>query len=848
MKSYLTWHGAADPGWLLACSGLALVAAGLIVWLYSYERRLISRALGWTLLVLRLSVVALVFLALLEPLRITEIDKERTGRILLAVDVSESMDTIDQHAERGEQLRWARALGMIGNAETNDRLDRWQAALDAGQEPEWADAQEVADPPRRQQLARARRENFEAVCTQLSQLSRREIARRLLTSGTTPILTQLAQLGVLEVSLFAGEAEAVPPQELSARLESINDAFQRQQTDLVLPVSPVVGGADDIPVAGVVMLTDGRHNSAESENRLINRMAGVAAPVYPVLIGSEQRPKDLAFGTLDYPRQPVSQDDHPLIRVALRTAGYEGQDVEISLRPEEGAPGEVQQRTLRVTGPVTEAQFTLDAPQLGRFRYTVSTPVRAGETRDDNNARSITLSVVDDESDVLIVEGEARWEFRFLDNALRRDEQIKLQEIVFRQPFMRVLNDNFFPKKLDLPENMEQAADSPFAPFDVVLLGDVPESQLTPDAWKLLDRFVREEGGTLVIQAGKRHMPLGHDKNEILTALLPVTELRTLNRSGRAEEAPPDERGFRLTLTPDGKEETFLRFAEDTDENARIWQELPGQMWGLLGEAKGEATVLACVLPDGAKQSLETERENAVIVRQQAGFGQVLWIGIDGTWRWRHRVGDQYHHRFWGQLARWGARFKALAKNENVAFGPVQPSIQAGEEALFKASWARNFLQRFPQLTARGIVMRADDPAQTPVLTFDLTPSDTAPLDYEGRAAGLRPGDYKVKLEVDSADLAGEQVIAELQVQEPATSELSDISANRPLLQTIAEFTQGRLLLPHELAELPQIFHGVTESTTLRQEQSLWDSWPLLLLLFGLLTSEWVLRKLNGLP
>src|SRR5262245_141866 len=117
MKSYLTWHGTSDLSWLLSIGLLAAVAAGLILWLYSYERRLISRTLGWTLLTLRLAVVSLIFLALLEPMRITEIDRERTGRILVSVDVSESMDTIDKHAQPGEQLRWARALGMIGNAD-----------------------------------------------------------------------------------------------------------------------------------------------------------------------------------------------------------------------------------------------------------------------------------------------------------------------------------------------------------------------------------------------------------------------------------------------------------------------------------------------------------------------------------------------------------------------------------------------------------------------------------------------------------------------------------------------------------------------------------------------------------
>ena len=848
MKSYITWHGTADTGWLISFGLLAVVCAGLILWLYRYERQLISRSLGWTLLTLRLSTVLLVFLALLEPLRITEIDRERTGRILVAVDVSESMDTVDQHAKPGEQLRWARALGMIGNAEINDRLDRWQASYDAGDEPEWATAEEAPDPQRRRQLADARQENLEGVFDQLSQLSRKELANRLLTTGSSTVLDQLSELGLLEVSLFAGETEGIAVDEVEKSLKSPTDQLAREETDLAMPVSPAIGGEGDIPVAGVVVLTDGRHNARESENRLAERMAAVAAPVYPVLIGSEERPKDLAFGTLDYPRQPVSQDDHPLVRVALRTGGYEGQDVEITLAPEEGSPGEPQTRTLRVSGPITEAQFTLDAPELGRFRYTVSTPVRPNETRRDNNERSFSLSVVDDESDILLVEGEARWEFRFLDNALRRDEQVKLQEVVFRQPYMKVLDESFFPKRLDVPTDANNLADSPFAPFDVVLLGDVPETQLSRAAWQLLDRFVREEGGTLVIQAGKRHMPLGYTRNDILDSLLPVTDLRTLNRRGRADEAPPDERGFQLTLTPDGKDETFLRFAEDPTENDEIWDDLPGQMWGLVGDAKGEATVLACVLPDGAKQTLENERENAVIVRQQAGFGQVLWIGIDGTWRWRHRVGDQYHHRFWGQLARWGARFKALSKNENVAFGPVQPSVPSGENGVFRASWSRNFLQRFPNVTARGIVSRADDPIGQPVLTFDLLPSETAPLDYEGQAIGLRPGDYVVRLEVDSAELGGEPVIAELQVQEPATSELGDISANRPLLETIAEFTQGRLLLPHELGELPKTFQSVTESTTLRSEQSLWDSWPLLILFFVLLTTEWVLRKLNGLP
>jgi len=848
MKSYLTWHGTADPGWLLWAGLLVAVSAGLVIWLYRYERQLISRPLGWTLLLLRLLVIAVICGAFLEPVWITEVDRERTGRILVAVDVSESMDTIDLQATPAEKLRWARALGMIGNAEIADRLDRWQAAFDAGQEPAWADPAEAADPERRRQLAAARRENLDQIFERLSKLTRREIARRLLTAGAKPPVQTLSELGLLETSVFAGQSLSLEPAELSATLERNVGQLLFEQTDLSQPVLAAAGAEHDLPVAGVVVLTDGRHNARESESKLIGRIAGVAAPVYPVLIGSERRPKDLAFGTVDYPRQPVSKDDKPVVRASLRTAGFEGQDLEVTLAPEAGGQGEPQRKTVRVTGPVTEVQFTLATPELGRFRYTVSTPAQAGETREDNNARSFTLSVVDDQADVLIVDGEGRWEFRFLDNALKRDEQVKVQQVVFRQPYMGVLQETFFPRQLKLPDAGADKKDSPFAPFDIVILGDVGQHQLPPAAWELLDRFVREEGGTLVLQAGRRHMPLGYSRQPLLEGLLPVTGLRTLNPTGRAQEAPPTERGFRPALTADGRQETFLQFADDLVRNDEIWAGLPGQAWGLVGEAKGEATVLAAVLPEGAKPTLETERQNALIVRQQVGYGQVLWIGFDGTWRWRHRVGDQYHHRFWGQLARWGARFKALARNEFVAFGPVQPAIEFGEEAVFKASWSRNFLDRFPSLKARATVSRLDDPTHAPVLMFDLQPGGASPLEFEGRALGLRAGDYRVRLEVDGGDLGAEQVIAELQVQEPSTSELSDISANRALLESIAEFTGGRLLLPHELADLPQIFRGVKESTTTRTEQSLWDSWPLLLALFALLTLEWVLRKLNGLP
>ena len=74
------------------------------------------------------------------------------------------------------------------------------------------------------------------------------------------------------------------------------------------------------------------------------------------------------------------------------------------------------------------------------------------------------------------------------------------------------------------------------------------------------------------------------------------------------------------------------------------------------------------------------------------------------------------------------------------------------------------------------------------------------------------------------------------------------MSANRNLLQQISDATGGRLFFPHQIDELPELFHNVTEIESLREEVSLWDHWLTLLLFCGVLGAEWVLRKLNGLP
>lgn len=844
MVQHVGLQGLHQTGWLLA-SLLALSISGALIWvLYRYERQLVERRVGWTLLGLRFTVLFVILFVFLQPVLSWSVKREQQGRIAVAIDLSESMRTKDEHASLAEKLRWARALGMIGGRGNEDQLDRWISEAEQGQEPEWVTEEEEPDPQRRGQLADSRRENVEELAESLDDLSRLDLSERLLTGTDTPLIGELQELTQVELEVFAGKAEGVNPELLSSAIDQPPHLVEPQTSNLSAALQQASGDLESGQLLGIVVLTDGRDNSQNDPLNQSNRLKLMDIPVYPVMVGSEYRPKDLSVTSLEYP-QTAFKDDTVILKAVVNTSGFEGEPIEVELRREGREP---VTRTIEADGYSSIAEFELETARTGRREYSLVLPEKEGETRYDNNEKTFAMTVVDDTVRVLLVEGEGRWEFRFIDNAFTRDERVDIEKVVFEQPYLGVLDDTFFPRRLELPADADDIANSPFAEKDLVILGDVSPEYLPPRFFALLDQFVSEAGGTLVIAAGKNDMPLSYN-NPTLEKLLPVRDLAPVNISGEAGIGSPEQRGFRLAMTPEGEGESFLQFAADPLTNRQIWQSLPGFTWGLLGNAKPGATVLGSASNPAAAPELEDLRRNAVIVHQYYGFGQVLWLGVDSTWRWRYRNGDRYHHRFWGQLGRWAARNRSSAGNEFIRFGPVRTDIPEGEDSTIKARFSQPYRHQFPDATAKAEVYRVEeDEAEELFATVDLLPNPARPLSFEGRAVSLPAGRYRLRLLVENADARAGNLEAPLYVQEQTTLELSDLSANRELLVQVANLSEGRFFMPDEIPQLIAEIRDPLEDRTLRKEVELWDHWWLLLIVFGLLTTEWVMRKLNGLP
>jgi hypothetical protein len=126
-------------------------------------------------------------------------------------------------------------------------------------------------------------------------------------------------------------------------------------------------------------------------------------------------------------------------------------------------------------------------------------------------------------------------------------------------------------------------------------------------------------------------------------------------------------------LTETGRQSLLTKLDDSEDENARLWETLPGFHWyAATIRAKAGTEVLATHKTETGPQG-----RIPLLVTKSFGTGKVLFMGTDAAWRWRQGVEDKYHYRFWGQVARWMAYQRSIAQSENMRlfYSPDRPLV-----------------------------------------------------------------------------------------------------------------------------------------------------------------------------
>ena len=856
MNWRLIFSGLKSPGWTAYAILGVLMAMVLSFWLLRLERKLVSRMVGWTLLTLRILVLVTLFFTLLQPVLTRRFDVSQRGRIVVAIDGSLSMETRDRHASLAEKLRWAQALGMLGNAETRSLIDEWVAAAEAGQEPNWLGGNARPATPAEQSLADARTRQVRDSLDELAEMPRVEFVRRLLQSKPIELLDQLDEVMPIEIRLFASEQQTSVPERLAAVLQSDRADLIPGGTDALQMLNSLTTEEGAGLVRGVVLISDGRQTAAGDVSGTAQRLASLNVPVFAVPIGSRLTPRDLSIAAVESP-EAIFLNDKAQIRAVIGTSGFEGEPLTVRLKRGDEF---VSEQTFTPASDSATVTFDVPSDIAGRFDYQLETPARPGELRDDNNSRDISLQVVDNKARVMLVEGEARWEFRYLRNLLDRDKQVEPLTVLLHQPFLDLLNQPYIPNKLpEMDAFREQLVKT-----DLLIIGDIDPQEVEPGIWEMIEQAVTRDGLTLLIIPGRSHMP--HEFTApALKSLLPVTETRQrLAEQLQATSPDAEQSVFRLTPGVDASALPMFHLSPDPTDHQSGLSSLPGHPWIYGGVAKPGATVWATAAVPGANVPAEP-----TIVHHDYGFGQVVWMGIDSTWRWRQRAGDEFHYRFWGPLIRWAARNKAAAGNDNVRMSLSDVVIDESESIEALVRWNPKLLPLLEGVTVEIVATLIEPTSVAPAADLDgrpkpgaaeepatpaehvtmLTPAPDAPERYAGRLPRLAAGAWKLQLKTSGGNLPLQDTIqSEILVRKQMSQELSNVSCNRELLTQLAEQTNGAVVEPFEAERLVALIQPNDRPEEKLRERTLWDHWLVLLVFFVLLMSEWVLRKLNGLP
>ncbi|HVS34902.1 MAG TPA: hypothetical protein VMS17_04930, partial [Gemmataceae bacterium] len=775
------WGEFGAPAQIALLSLAAIVPFVLIFLLYLYEVKIAPIFRSLLLLYLRLTALAvLLFLVLLQPKFAQTHTFDEPGRVLVAVDRSASIDMPDPQRKPIDKLRLARALGLNHSPDVlcdDQQIKQWIGDYEKKGSPQWVRDDETAgDPAKRMQLQQTRQAQHDRLCQLVDQATRTQIAdavlsddglRRLYSAlNLTPptgaktgqgpnLLAGLRSREEVELIGFDSalrKAAADHPEMLFGPAPS---AAAAHATDLNVPLARGLetAGVGQGKLLGVIVLTDGRHNAGDSPLKKAEELGDKKKiPIYPVALGCDEAPAQTVLTAMTAPNS-VYRDAEAAVDLKIRVAGLPKQEVEVELFLGTGPDKkQIDKQTIEHDGASREYKVTFHRKleELGPQTLTAMVHPKDPTVKvldPASETRSIVVQVNGDHARVLLVDGEARWEFHYLQSAFQRDKTIETESVVFNQPRLNTaLTDDALESIGSPREHLPEGPDA-LSKFDCIVLGDVSPDQLPPEDRKRLERFVGDRGGTLVIVAGKRCMPtaypdVGPDAAEAdpIRKMLPIKNPRVF--------APVD--GFKPALTADGRDTKFMDLEDDAGKNLVRWDALPPHYWAVVGEAKPAAATLAYA-PDGPpdpNDATAQERRDALIVRQSYGLGRVLYVGLDSTWRWRKGVGDQYHHRFWGQVARWAADRPLQTGNRYLRFGSSEPLYRSGQDAEVTVRFndVKDAEKAAPGAQAE-VLRRGGDGAAVAVVEMKRKPAQPDAL--EAKVPNLPDGDYEVRLKMD---------------------------------------------------------------------------------------------------
>lgn len=801
-ETYVHEFRVAPTGWT-AVGGLALVALLLwaAVWMYRREGRLgASMKTRMFLAVLRCLVLVTLAVIFLEPVRVKILRRWIDSYAIVLVDDSASMDLADRYRDEPTAARVRSVLGDEGNAAAPRRalVERIVAR---------EDRKFLRD------LAARNRVKLYTFSDTAKPLGNLRASRE--TAGDDAASDKKTFLDIAEVPLdFAATGPA---------------------TNLDLAVRRGVESLGSLPVAGVVVFTDGGFNQGGSAEQIAQFARERKLPLHVVGVGDPSPPRNLRVTEVLAPDNAFQQDPFA-VTATIAVEGLAGESIRVELRernadqPGTGAIADSREILIAPGTALAQVSFERRQTRVGRYAYSVEVVPLPDESIVEDNTRQTSVNVIDAKTKVLIVAGSPSWDYRFVTTLLERDATIDVSCWLQSADLSAVRDGDVIIDHL--PETPEEL----FA-YDVILLLDPDKTDIDEEWCRLVDKWVSENGGGLLYAAARPHTPafVREPAHKPLVDLLPVTldpeaDL-VLNQIGHYQTA-----SSLLEVPPAATGHPILRFGDDAAAAKLAWQGMGDVYWHypVLRE-KAVATVL---LRHANPRMRNGFGGHVLSATQFVGAGRAAFLGFDGSWRWR-RFPEPYYDRFWIQTVRHLSEGKLLGGSKRATLLVENERPTLGETVNVSA---RLLDARFEPLKLDQVPISVTVEDQR--REFTLTPRRDRPGWFEGRFVPDRAGAYRVRLTLPGGGVTPVEAEAEVVVSRSNLETLHPQMKKADLIALADDSFGGKFWEVDEVAAIPAAIPDLHEEIPIRSRPtSLWDNGTLLTILLALLTIEWATRK-----
>lgn len=577
-----------------------------------------------------------------------------------------------------------------------------------------------------------------------------------------------------------------------------------------------------VPLSGVVLITDGVDNASKAWTESLSKLEARHIPFYTVGVGSDHITRDAEIVKVAAPRETLKEST-AVVDVSYRSAGFAGRKATMYVR-ENGVLLKSEEVVLAKDGEIAEK--TIDLPVKNEGTRLFSFSIQAPDDRiSENNTLDALVEVKNDHPQILYIEGEPRWEFKFLRRAMSDDPNLRLVTL------LRSSQNKFYRQGIDKEEMLASGfptkRDELFQ-YRGLIFGSIESTFFSQDQLKMVVDFVSTRGGGFLMMGGRNSFAGGRYQNSPIADILPV-------QMAQDDRVPILDR-LKIAVTDYGRTHPLMKLTPEAGANVKQWSDLPPlNDFNKTLEAKVGGIVLARGEPEQKGNG-----SPILLAYQRYGRGRAMAFTSGSSWRWQMEMDhdDMTYELFWKQILRWLVN----TSPDPVMISSDKDTYLPGEAVRLYAEISDKAFNRMNNAKVIAKVTNPQGLTETIALDWNAVQEGT----YQTELNASEPGIYKVDVEAtQGAEHLGTNHTA-FQVQDRPV-EFYNAALDTRLLQSVASSTGGRYYPLSKIGDVPDDAVYVEGETSFIEQKELWDVPFLFMLLCITLSAEWFWRKKRGL-